>query len=52
MASIDADELDATRDDYKQKLEETPSLNAEYQANFIIETLQYCNADPDTWIKV
>ena len=52
MASIDVDELDATRDDYRQKLEETSSLNAEYQANFIIETFQYYDVNPDAWIKV
>ena len=52
MASIDADELDATKEDYRQKLEETLSLNAEHQANFIIEVFQYDDVHTNAWIKV
>ena len=48
IASIDINELDVTLEDYRQKLEETSSLNVEYEANFIIETLQYYDIDTNT----
>ena len=52
MASIDVDELDTTKEDHRQKLEEKSSLNAEHQVNFIIETFQHYDVDADAWTKV
>ena len=52
MVSTDTDELDATKENCRQKLEEMIPLNTEDQANFIIEVLHYYDADTYAWIKV